>query len=84
MKEMMESINKYGVLPVAVLLLFWQNRRLDIIEARLFDCFEDRIEARISTGSLRVPFINRNQHSAILPTNPVGSIHEENDNEDIC
>lgn len=84
MKEVMESINKYGVLPVAVLLLFWQNRRIDIIEARLFDCFEDRIEAKINTGSLRFPFINRDQNSAILPTNPVGSIHEEDDQENIC
>jgi hypothetical protein len=50
----------------------------------LFDCFEDRIEAKMNTGSLRFPFINRDQNSAILPTNPVGSIHEEDDQENIC
>jgi hypothetical protein len=43
MTEAFELIKKHGVLGVLCVWLFFMNNRLSTVEAKLYDCYDDKI-----------------------------------------
>jgi hypothetical protein len=43
MTEAFEIIKKHGVLGVLCVWLFFMNSRLSTVEAKLYDCYDDKI-----------------------------------------
>jgi hypothetical protein len=70
MKDALELLRKYGardVFFVASILYLYsatvkQENKIEVIEAKLYDCYEDRAQ-RSANNTLRIP----NQILAILP-----------------
>lgn len=43
MKEALEVLNKYGISAGMVIALIWMNSRLNLVEDRLYDCYNEQI-----------------------------------------
>lgn len=43
MEKALGIIKRWGVTGCLILALFWMNFRLDVLEERLYDCYEKRV-----------------------------------------
>jgi hypothetical protein len=83
MKDALELLRKYGARDVffigAVLYLYSatikQENKIESIEARLYDCYEDKAQQRNLSKNYKIP----NQLLAILP-NEKNSKHRKENN----
>jgi len=66
MKETLEILSKWGVTGGCVIALFWFNTRLNNVETKLYDCWEQRIQ-RFDMRRDNPPYIEPNQVVGILP-----------------
>ena len=64
MAEKIEFIRKYGVNGLLVVAVVWMNNRLDKVEEKLYDCYENQI-ATTNTHEPIVPI--KLKCYAILP-----------------
>ena len=66
--ETIKAIKDYGTLAVLVIALTWFNVRLNEVEDRLYDCFEDRINERQQYYPIQSPLTETTPKPvAILP-----------------
>jgi len=66
MKETLEILSKWGVTGGCVIALFWFNGRLNNVETKLYDCWEERIE-RNDLRKDNPPYVLPERAVAILP-----------------
>ena len=73
MSEFTEIVKKYGVQGLLCVCLFWMNNRLSTVEAKLYDCYDDKVimqhQANNSTIHLHERII------AILPDEKTNKRH---------
>ncbi len=62
MENVIVFIKKWGVNGCLVVGLFWMNGRLDVLEERLYDCYEKRVDHVNNTKFNNAPLL------AILPS----------------
>ena len=62
MKEFVEVVKQYGATGLLAIIVWWQNDRISNIEAKLYDCLNDRIE-----NSVNKPISKKDVIYAILP-----------------
>jgi hypothetical protein len=70
----LEAIKKYGVNALMAIALIWMNNRVDKVESKLYECYDDQKDLYIRSNLVR----NNNRHNnsiakpiliAILPSN---------------
>jgi hypothetical protein len=61
-----ESVKKHGVTGLLCICLFWMNTRLSDVEERLYDCLDERAQAKSSPIS-STKYHTRDHMVAILP-----------------
>jgi hypothetical protein len=62
----LKGVQKYGVTGVLCIVLFWMNSRLNNVEAKLYNCYEQQIIrqwSRNANNDIEIP----NRIFAILP-----------------
>ena len=66
--ETIKAIKDYGTLAVLAIAITWFNVRLNEVEDRLYDCFEDRINEKQQYYPIQAPLTKTTPKSvAILP-----------------
>ena len=72
--DTIKAIKDYGTISICVIGLFWFNNRsnqqdakIERIESRLFDCFEDRIKENTSVNMFGREIANIEKVYAIIP-----------------
>jgi late competence protein required for DNA uptake (superfamily II DNA/RNA helicase) len=72
--ETIKAIKDYGTISICVIGLFWFNNRsnqqdakIERIESRLFDCFEDRIKENTRVNMFGREIANIEKVYAIIP-----------------
>ena len=53
--ETIKAIKDYGTLAVLAIAITWFNVRLNEVEDRLYDCFEDRINEKQQYYPIQAP-----------------------------
>lgn len=61
-----ESAKKHGISVLLIFALVWMNNRLSNVEEKLYDCLEDRAQAR-STPMSKKQYKHVDPTYAILP-----------------
>lgn len=73
-----ELVKKHGLLMLIALLVYAEKQsmsaRLDIVEERLYDCYQDQLRSSNVGYGINKENIESNQVYAILPQDPVGKI----------
>ena len=73
-----ELVKKHGLLLLIALLFYADKQsmsdRLDIVEERLYDCYQDQLRTSSLSFSNYNERIDSRQVYAILPQDPVGKI----------
>ena len=76
--DTIKAVKDYGITAILILVLYVMNARLEKVEDKLSDCFNDRIE-EIKTSPFRFPTSKKSNNwmlrqLAILPEDPIGKI----------
>lgn len=85
-KAILELIKTYGVRGILILCLIWMNNRLNTVEEKMFDCFDDRetiLKNRSVENKPKALFLIKPMMVAVLPSKKC-NITEIEDEEDIC
>jgi len=76
--DTIKAVKEYGITSVFIILFYITNARVEKVEDKLADCFNDRIE-EIKTSPFRFPTSKKSNNFrlrplAILPEDPIGKI----------
>ena len=74
MLSALDAINKYGIPAGMAIAIVWFNNRLNIVEDRLYDCYEQQYFKSAPTSDKRQ--IEKDFVFAIIPSDPVGKVKE--------
>lgn len=74
--DVIEAVKKHGATGVMVVALVWMNNRLNVVEDRLYDCYENLATSAVIMPSQqhREMPISRKNMLAVLPCDPIGKI----------
>jgi hypothetical protein len=70
----LEAIKKYGINALMGVALIWMNSRMDKVESKLYECYDDQKDLYIRSNSLRTNNKRDNNITkpilvAVLPNN---------------
>jgi hypothetical protein len=74
MVSALEAINKYGIPAGMAIAIVWFNNRLNVVEERLYDCYEQRVFTSAPISHKKQ--VEKNFVFAIIPSDPVGKVKE--------
>ena len=86
LKNLLEIIIKFGVLPVLIINVYWLNTKLADVEEKMYDCFDDRetiLKNRVSKENNRSRSISKTLIVAVLPSNNEEETKTNKDEKDV-
>jgi hypothetical protein len=84
----LEAIKKYGVNALMAVALIWMNSRVDKVESKLYECYDDQKDLYIRSNLVR----NNNRHNnsftkpiliAVLPSSNNSRTKSKKDEKDV-
>jgi hypothetical protein len=70
----LEALNKYGIPAGMAIAIVWFNNRLNVVEERLYDCYEQRVFTSAPVSHRK--HVEKDFVFAVIPSDPVGKIKE--------
>ena len=86
LKNLLEIIIKFGVLPVLIINVYWLNTKLADVEEKMYDCFDDRemiLKNHVSKENNRSKSISKTLIVAVLPSNNEEETKTNKDEKDV-
>ncbi len=74
--DILEAIKKHGATGIMVVALIWMNNRLNTVEDRLYDCYDDIAKPKVSCAPYKHDNMpsSRRDMVAVLPHDPIGKV----------